>query len=298
MNGAETPARPGLPTLGLDATATALRRRLRSNVQMLLTGDTGTARDLMERDDDGLFGPDSVTWRVHADASMLIGGLRALLLQTMHPLAMAGIAQHSEYRTDPFGRLQRTGSYVGTVTFGSTAEADAAIAGVRRAHRHVRGTAPDGRPYAANDPHLLAWVHHTLVDSFLRAYRRYGAASLNAADADRYVDEQSGLARRLGATVPPPARSVAELRAWLVGIRPELQATREARDTARFLLLFRGGPAMAGPYALVGSAAVGLLPRFVRRSLWIPTLPFADQLLVRPAATAATRALDWVLRPD
>ena len=121
------------------------------------------------RDDDpGLFGPDSVTWKLHNDFCLLAGGLRALMLQTMHPLAMAGVADHSNYRTDPLGRLANTSAYVGTTVFGTTAEATAAVATVKRVHRRVVGVAPDGRPYDANDPHLLTWVHHTLVDSFLR----------------------------------------------------------------------------------------------------------------------------------
>ena len=285
------------------STLDVARHYLRSNLQTMLSGNVSdpVRREALysgERVDDGVFGPNSVTWRVHTDASMLIGGLRALMLQTMHPLAMAGIDQHSAYRDDPFGRLQRTGNYVGTVTFGTTAEVDAAITGVRRAHGRVTGVARDGREYSANDPHLLAWVHHTLVDSFLRSYQRYATTPLDCADADRYVDEQSELARRIGAVSPAPAQSVAELRAWLMTIRPELRSTSEARDAVRFLVFFRGSALIAAPYAVVSAASVGLLPRFVRRALWLPTLPFADRFVVQPAATATTRALGWVLQPD
>jgi uncharacterized protein (DUF2236 family) len=282
--------------------AQTVRRQLRGAVQRVLTGADETRRrpKVLQSQDPGLFGPDSVTWKVHGDASMLIGGLRALLLQTMHPLAMAGIADHSQYRTDPFGRLQRTGSYVGTVTFGSVAEVDAAIAAVRRGHERVTGTAADGRPYAANDPDLLAWVHHTLVDSFLRAYQRYGPVPLDAAQADRYVAEQAELARRIGAS--PPATSTAELRSWMIGRRPELVSTRAAREACRFLVFFRGPPLMTGPYAIVSAASVGLLPGFVRRALWLPVVPLAsplaDHLLVRPTAGAMTRALGWVMKDD
>jgi uncharacterized protein (DUF2236 family) len=169
---------------------------------------------------------------------------------------------------------------------------------MRGAHRIVRGTAPDGRPYSANDPHLLAWVHHALVDSFLRSYQRFGAARLLPADADRYVAEQAVLARRMRATSPRPAESVAELREWLQAIRPELEATREARDATRHLVLFRSSLPMAGPYALIAASAVGLLPGFVRRALWLPSLPIADRVVVRPAAAVLTRGIDWILRPD
>ncbi len=282
--------------------ADTIRRQLRGTVQRVLTGSDETRRRPVDQQsrDPGIFGPDSVTWRVHSDASMLIGGLRALLLQTMHPLAMAGIADHSQYRSDPFGRLQRTGSYVGTVTFGSVAEVDAAVAAVRRGHERVTGIAPDGRAYAANDPGLLAWVHHTLVDSFLRAYQRYGPVPLDAAHADRYVAEQAQLARLIGASTA--ATSTEELRSWMIDRRSSLAATSAARDACRFLVFFRSPPLMAGPYAIVSAASVGLLPGFVRRALWLPVVPIAgplaDHLLVRPTAAATMRALGWVMRDD
>ena len=118
-------------------------------------------------DDPGLFTPDSAVWRVHGNRSGLVGGLRALLLQAVHPLAMAGVAQHSDYRRDPWGRLHRTGSFIAVTTYGSTSAAEANIEMVKRIHLRVHGVASDGRPYTASDPHLLAWVHDTEVDSFL-----------------------------------------------------------------------------------------------------------------------------------
>src|SRR5690606_35583350 len=183
-------------------------------------------------EDPGYFGPGSVTWRVHDDACVLLGGIRALMLQTMHPLAMAGVHQHSNYRQDPLSRLANTSVYVGTTIYGTRQQVRDAVAMVKRIHEPVTGVASDGRPYAANDPHLLTWVHHTLVDSFLRAYRRYGAGHLDEADADRYVEEQAVLAELFGAE--PAARSVAELRAWFAAERPELRATPEARAAIRF----------------------------------------------------------------
>jgi uncharacterized protein (DUF2236 family) len=272
-----------------------VRRRVAGQVRSLVVGDEppiDRAR-LAGDGDPGLFGPDSVTWRVHADSAMFVGGLRALLLQVMHPLAMAGVADHSNYRRDPMGRLWRTSLYVGTTTYGGTAEARAAIARVKRVHERVVGVAPDGRPYAANDPHLLTWVHHTLVDSFLRAHRRYGAEPLSVADADRYVAEMAVLADEFGAE--PAARSVAELRAWFLAERPALHATGAARDAVRFLML-PPLPVISRPaYAVIASAAVGLLPRSVRRQLWLPTVPAADPLVVRPATRTLMRTLDWVM---
>jgi uncharacterized protein (DUF2236 family) len=270
-----------------------VRLRLAEGVRSVVAGDRPPPARHGERADEGFFGPASVTWRVHGDSSMLVGGLRALFLQTMHPLAMAGVADHSAFREDPMDRLWRTSLYVGTTTYGTTVEARHAIATVRRVHEHVTGIAPDGRPYAANDPHLLLWVHHTLVDSFLRAYQRYGAGGLDACEADTYVEEMAVLATEIGAE--PAATSVAELRAWFQAERPELHATRAARDTARFLAA-APVPLISWPaYAVIASAAVGLLPRSVRRALWLPTLPVVDPLVVRPAAWTLIRALDWVM---
>src|SRR5487761_1975866 len=137
--------------------------------------------------DPGIYGPQSVSWRVHGDPLLGLGGLRALLLQALHPLAMAGVAAHSEFRADPWGRLVRTARYIGTVTYGTTAEAHRAAARVRGLHRTVNGIDPvSNRPYSASDPELLTWVHVTEVDSFLTTARRGGLA-LTDAEADRYV---------------------------------------------------------------------------------------------------------------
>jgi uncharacterized protein (DUF2236 family) len=275
---------------------TDVRTMIQSSLQTVLIGDEREPRNLSEpRPDEGLFGPKSVTWRVHQDASMLIGGIRALLLQTMHPLAMAGVAQHSAYKDDPFGRLRRTSHYVGDVSFAPTEEALAAIALVKRVHKRVQGIAPDGRAYSANDPHLLAWVHHALVDSFLRSYQTYGAEPLSSADADQYVAEQAKLAELIGGVSPEPARSVAELQAWLRAIRPEMKATREARDAAFFLLTVAMPPAMTAAYSVLLTAAISSLPRFVRRGLWLPSSQLATKVLVEPTARAMTRTLSWAM---
>ena len=274
------------------------RLSLQGAIRGVLIGSAKPVADIARSGggDPGLFGPGSATWTVHSDAAILIGGIRALLLQTMHPLAMAGVADHSAYRTDPTGRLWRTSAYVGTTTFGTTEQATQAVAIVRRVHEAVVGTAPDGRAYAANDPHLLGWVHHTLVDSFLRAHQRYGDTPLTPVDADRYVAEQARLAELLGAVDPEPARSVSELRAWMWGIRPELRAGAQARVATRFLLFPPLALATRPPFAVLASAAMGLLPGWVRRDLRIPTLPFADALVVRPSARALSHVVSWALR--
>ncbi len=270
------------------------RQAASQEVARLLIGDREPIREpTAPRADEGLFGPDSVTWYVHQDFCLLVGGLRALLLQTLHPLAMAGVADHSRYREDPLGRLSNTSRYVGTVIFGTTDDARDAVAGVKHIHERVTGTAPDGRPYAANDPHLLTFVHHTLVDSFLAAYRRYGSGELTDGQADRYVAEWAAVADLFGAE--PAARSTAELGAWFADERRELRAEGQARDAVRFLLNPPLPLHTRPAYGLLAAAAVGLLPGWARRELRLPLPPLVDPLAVRPATWAMFRTLDWVM---
>ena len=166
--------------------------------------------------------------RVHGDASMFTGGVRALLLQSLHPLAMAGVAAHSGFAGDPWGRLQRTSYFLAVTTFGPEDDAEAMVRRIRSIHETVVGTAPDGRAYAASDPHLLRWVHIAEIDSFLTAHQRYGAEPLDAAGRDEYVAQTAVVAERLGAVDPP--RSEQELRDQLAAYRPELRPpTRRAR---------------------------------------------------------------------
>jgi uncharacterized protein (DUF2236 family) len=273
----------------------SIRTGLQTAIRNTIVGGQPPVRDPRKpaKGDTGLFGPGSVTWRVHADSAMLIGGIRALLLQTMHPLAMAGIADHSAYRTDPTGRLWRTAGFVGTTTFGTTAEVKRAVGMVKRVHERVVGHAPDGRPYAANDPHLMAWVHHTLVESFLVSYQRYGSSSLNGDDADSYVAEQARLGDLMG--VESPARTVEELRKAMSDIRVELRAGAQARKAIRFLLMPPLDLAARGPYAVLAAGAVGLLPSWVRWDLRIPYLPITERVAVRPANKALSAVLGWAL---
>lgn len=275
----------------LEAARSLVERRVRG----VLSGSSQRPRPSGSADDPGLFGPDSATWIVHRDPAVIIGGLRSLLLQTTHPLAMAGVADHSTYRSDPLGRLHRTGSFIATTTFGSAADAEAAIDAVRSIHRRVVGTAPDGRRYAANDPHLLGWVHVTEVDSFLRAHQRYGRTPLDPDHADRYVGEMAVVGEKLGVRDAP--RSRAELDEALDRYRPEQHAGRQARDTVRFLMVPPLPVETRPAYGVIFAAAVGLLSRSVRRKLWLPLAPGADPLVVRPAAGALLRVLGWALRP-
>jgi uncharacterized protein (DUF2236 family) len=230
--------------------------------------------------------------RVHGDSAMFIGGIRALLLQSLHPLAMAAVAGHSGYRGDPWGRLQRTSYFLAVTTFGRAGDAQEAIRRVRGIHQRVTGTAPGGRPYAASDPHLLTWVHIAEADSFLRAHSRFGAQPLDQAGRDGYVADMARIGAALG--VPDPPRTEAELAAAIAGYRPELAATAQSREAARFLLLSPPLPLIArAPYGVLAAAAVSLLPGWARRPLYLPRLPVTEAAVVRPAGHAMVHAIRW-----
>src|SRR4249920_2024673 len=162
-----------VPVWRQDGGVQPVRQTLADAIRSRVGGPSGDdhARRLFESVGPRWFSPDRPVWRVHADASVFVGALRALLLQSLHPLAMAGVADHSDYRADPWGRLQRTARFLAATTYGTEDQADQACATVRRVHRRVHGIAPDGRRYDANDPHLLTWVHIAEADSFLAAYQ-------------------------------------------------------------------------------------------------------------------------------
>ncbi|GAA3568777.1 oxygenase MpaB family protein [Kribbella ginsengisoli] len=240
------------------------------------------------------FAPDRPIRRVHGDASMFAGGLRALLLQSLHPLAMAAVSAHSGYRGDPWGRLQRTSYFLAITTYGASADAEEAVARVRGVHSRVRGSSPDGVRYRASDPHLLKWVHLAEVDSFLAAYRQYGAAPLDSAESDGYIEDTARVARALGVVEPPTTQ--VELRQMLEEYRPELRGTTEARQAARFILVHPPVPLAARPaYAVLTAAAVGLLPWWTRWPLRLPFLPLAEGTVVRAAGEGLTRTIRWAL---
>ncbi|HUB23058.1 MAG TPA: oxygenase MpaB family protein [Streptosporangiaceae bacterium] len=240
------------------------------------------------------FAEDRPIRQVHSDSAMFIGAIRALLLQSLHPLAMAAVAEHSDYRGDPWGRLQRTSHFIGVTTFGRAEEAGQAIVRVRAIHQRVTGTAPDGRPYAASDPHLLTWVHIAEADSFLRAHSSFGTRPLDKAGRDGYVADMAHIGAELG--VPDPPRTEDELAARIRAYRPELAATPEAREAARFLLLRPPLPVIArAPYGVLAAAAVSLLPGWARRPLYLPRLPVTETVLVRPAGHAIVHAIHWAV---
>jgi uncharacterized protein (DUF2236 family) len=245
--------------------------------------------------------PGGVARMVHADLpTMLIGGVTALLLQTLHPLAMAGVADHSGYREDPLGRLRRTATFVGTTTFGTVSEAEAAIEQVRRVHRRVKGTAPDGRAYSADDPELVTFIHVAEVHSFLASSRRFGPRPLTPEQCDRYYEEVASVALALGARWVPTTEREAE--SYLLRVRQELYAGPQAMEARDWLL--RGvtrRPPERAVYSLVLAAAISVLPGWARRELGLSIAKPVDLLLdtaaITPLARALSGAVRWAVTP-
>ncbi|WP_232548893.1 oxygenase MpaB family protein [Propioniciclava soli] len=233
------------------------------------------------------FSPTDPIWRVHEDASMFPGGVAALLLQSLHPLAMAGVAGHSGYKGDPWGRLQRTSHYIAITTYGTIPHATQTIDHVAAVHERVRGKDDRGRPYRASDPHLLAWIHAAEIASFLAAHRVYGAHPLSAADADTYVAQTAVPAARLGVLDPPT--SVAALDAVLAAYRPELELTPAAAETIDFLLRTPPLPGAARPgYWMLAAGGIAVLPPWAR-ALVGTRLPVPVGRALGRAGTATVR---------
>ncbi|WP_240313650.1 oxygenase MpaB family protein [Sphingomonas carotinifaciens] len=241
--------------------------------------------------DPGLFGPGSATWTVHGDfTAMMVGGICSLLVQMLHPAALAGVWDHSDFRGNMGGRLKRTAQFISVTTFGSTAAAESAIARVRRVHEHVAGTLPDGTAYRASDPRLLTFVHVAEVDSFLRGYLTYRDPAFPAARQDQYLCEMAMLARALGAEDVPEDR--AGVAAFLAAIRPELRVDARTRTVAKFLLNQPSPhPSLAPMNAMMMGAGVDLLPPWAARLHGrMPVGPG------RPMVRAGTMGMGAVLR--
>jgi uncharacterized protein (DUF2236 family) len=217
----------------------------------------------------GWFAPGDPIWTVHGSVATFVGGIRALMLQSLHPLALAGVDQHSRYRDDPFGRLQRTGAFIAATTFGSTALATGTVSAVRRLHESVRGTAPDGRAYRADDDRLLTWVHITLTDSMLAAYQQYGRDG--AVDPDGYVADMAVVGRAMGVAEPPT--DAAQLKDVMAGFQPDLRYDAESARMLRFIRR----PPLSRPlrpgYRVLSAGAAALLDPSHRALLGLPELP-------------------------
>jgi uncharacterized protein (DUF2236 family) len=246
--------------------------------------------------DLGLFGPGSVAWRLHREPALVIGGLRALMVQALHPLAIAAVADHSDYRSDVWGRYARTTNYVATTIFGTTRQAEALGARVREVHGPIRGVdSVTGRPYSADDPELLLWIHATLVESFVAAYRRF-VRPLSEADADRYVAEMVRQAALVGLAAEEVPATEAGNRRFIDSMDPELLVTRptmEAVDT----VLHPPLPAWRRPFWWVaGQAAISLMPDRSLALLGMRRAPLAEAA-VRPVVRRGAAAGRRILRP-
>ncbi len=242
-----------------------VQRRLGEALRSRVAGDDAGERglEIWGKPGERWFDVTDPIWRVHEDAAMFPGGVAALLLQSLHPLAMAGVAGHSGYKGDPWGRLHRTSHYIAVVTYGTIPHATATIEKVRSVHERVRGKDERGRPYRASDPHLLTWIHIAEIAAFLWTHQAYGPRPLSAADADTHVAQAGVPARLLG--VPDPPTSVAELDAALQSFRPELELTDAAAETIDFLLRTPPLPWSAKPgYWMLAAGGIAALPSWAR----------------------------------
>ncbi|WP_445193523.1 oxygenase MpaB family protein [Sphingomonas sp. Tas61C01] len=246
----------------------------------------------VQRSDNAMFAPGSVIWRVHGDVTtMMVGGVAALLLQMLHPAVLAGVWDHSNFRQDMLGRLRRTARFIALTTYGDREEAATMIARVRRIHDHIGGTLPDGTPYSATDPRLLAWVHVTEATSFLDAWIRYAEPRMTARDQDRYFAEIGEVAVALGADPVPCSRD--EARSLVREMRAELAATDRSTEVARILLGQRAtNPAVAPVQAVTFQAAIDLLPAWAQRMHGLSPSPLSVPL-VRGGALGLARTLRW-----
>ena len=290
------PIEAALEIANLPVTAFGLlQKKVGDTARSMLTAGSSAYPefDIADEADPGIFGPGSMTWRIHADKSMLVGGLRALFVQSLHPLAIAGVAEHSAYRSDPLGRLARTGRFVATTTYGTAQEAQSAIEMVRNVHQKVRGEASDGRSYSANDPALLSWVHNVEVESFLLAYRTYGKRITNA-EANTYVQEMRVLGLALGADdLPETAEALSN---WISN-HPDAAPSDKAHEVVRFLVLPPLPLAVMPAYGVMAAAAIELLSLRQRFLLRLPLPIITSQFVVKPATGALLALLGWALGP-
>ena len=275
--------------MGMQATLAPLAGQVRQVLSGRTDGASDVARAIARPTGaPGWFTPDDAIWTVHGSVATFLGGIRSLLLQALHPLALAGVDRHSSYREDPFGRLQRTGAFIAATTYGSTDLAEQTVRAVRSMHTRVQGTARDGRAYSAQDPDLLLWVHLALTDSMLRAYLDFGRDG--AIDPDGYVADMAVVARAMGVLDPPTSR--AGLDAALLAFGPDLRVDHDVRRTHRFIL---GAPlptSLKPGYRVLARAAWDSLPPWALTMLGSsPRTAAVDRTL----ADAALRVLRFAL---
>jgi uncharacterized protein (DUF2236 family) len=287
---AGTVSSPSLGTLVIRPIKDAIAAQV-----VALFNDRSRGEKPVVRRGDGLFGQGAIARRVHGDVTtMMVGGVAGLLLQMLHPAVLAGVWDHSNFRADMHGRLRRTARFIALTTYGGQTEAEAAIARVRAVHDRVRGTLPNGRVYAANDPSLLARVHVTEATSFLDAWIRYAEPDMSAADQNRYFAEMACIALALGAGPIPQSRP--EAQNLIKTMRPQTLCDVRTREVARLVLTQSAPNLMAGPLqALTMQAGIDLLPAWARRMHGLPT-PTLSRPLVRAGTLGMARTLRWAFK--
>lgn len=272
---------------------------LRQRIERQVLGLTGLSLGGIDLEqppgDPGLYGPDSVIWRVHGDfTSMLCGGISALLLQMLHPLALAGVWDHSNFREDMLGRLRRTSQFISATTFGATGDAERLIQRVRTIHRQVKGQDAHGTPYTADDPSLLVWVHVAETYSFLQSHLRYRNPHLTKREQNAYYREAARIAYALGAG--PVPESVAEVAVYLNQMQPQLRYDARTAEVVRLLL---GAPAPSRLAAPAGTlfmhAGIDLLPGWAADQLQLP-MGGSQRRAVRFATRRLATLLRWAVR--
>ncbi|TRO34718.1 DUF2236 domain-containing protein [Pseudomonas sp. ALS1131] len=272
-----------------------LRRQIEKQVHSLTGASLGVLDLDQPRGDAGLFGPESMVWEVHADfTAMMVGGISALLLQMLHPLALAGVWDHSTFRQDMLGRLRRTSLFIAGTTYGGLHDAEQLIDKVRRIHLQVVGHAPDGRPYSASDPELLTWVHVSEVTQFLAGYLRYVDPQLPMAEQERYYREVALIAELLGAQdVPKSAQAVD---GYLQRMRPQLLCDERTCEVVRLLHSAPMPSILAKPFGgLMMQAGVDLLPDWASDLLGEHQAAWRRPL-IRASVQRTANLLRWAVR--
>ncbi|MEN0616601.1 oxygenase MpaB family protein [Klebsiella indica] len=250
---------------------------IRGMIESQVLGLTGMALKEIDfehpKGEPGLFGPQSAIWQVHGDfTAMLCGGVSALLLQMLHPLALAGVWDHSRFRDDIFGRLRRTSQFISATTFGTVVDAERLIAKVKAIHLRVSGEDKDGTPYRASDPDLLTWVHVAECSSFMASHLRYKRTVVSTARQQQYYQEAAEIARRLGARdIPVTPRQVSD---YLQDMRPQLRCDERTREVADLLLSTRLPGRLSQPVGrIMMCAGIDLLPSWAQEMLHLPMRP-------------------------
>ena len=258
--------------------------------------DTASGQAPVPPSDDALFAKDTPIRMVHADlVGMMVGGIRSLLLQMLHPHALQGVLDHSNFREDMHGRLRRTARFIAVTTFGHRDDAKSAIERVNRIHARVKGTLPDGTPYVATDPRTLAWVHVVEAQSFLAGYKRHVRPDMPNWEQDEYFRQFAVIARALGADPVPETQTEAE--ALFRELRSDLRTSPEARDVAQLVLTQRPEGTPPGLQTMLGAEAVAMLPSFARSMLGL-TRPGLATIPARAATWSMGKTLRWAFKQN